>query len=216
MNNEELLDDIKNAIIGYDKEKVVTTTEIAIKKQINPLKILEKATEGIKIVGEKFHCLEIYLPHLVMAAEAMVAVQKIIEKNLPQEKRVKGQKKVIIGTIQDDIHDIGKNIVFAMLTGSGLEVHDLGKDVSIKEFIEKAKEVEADIIGVSALMTTTMGGQEQLIDELKRLNLRNKFKVLIGGGSTTQEWAEKIGADGYGKDAKEAVEVALRLISNNT
>ncbi len=191
MEDENLLNDLKDSVIQYDKEQAVKITETMIKKEIDPLKILEKATEGIKIVGEKFQCLEIFLPHLVMAAETMVAVQKIIEKNLPQEKRVKGKKKVVLGTIKDDIHDIGKNIVFAMLTGSGLEVHDLGKDVPITEFINKAKEVEADVIGVSALMTTTMGGQEELINELKRLNLRNNYKVLIGGAPQQKNGLKK-------------------------
>jgi corrinoid protein of di/trimethylamine methyltransferase len=211
MSNEKLMEDIKQSIINYDPEAATKIAKDAIAKGVDPLKTLEAASEGIKIMGEKFHNQEIFLPQLTMAADAMVAVEKIVEQNLPKGK-LSQKKKVILGTIIGDLHDIGKNIVFAMLTGAGFEVHDIGKDVSVEKFLETAKEVKADIIAVSALMTTTMDGQRKLIEELKRTNLRNKYKVLIGGGCTTQEWADKIGADGYGRDAKAAVDVAMKSL----
>jgi trimethylamine corrinoid protein len=211
MSKEKLLEDIKQAVIDYDPEVATKLAKDAIAKGIDPLKALEAASDGIKIMGEKFQSQEIFLPQLTMAADAMVSVEKIVEQNLPKGK-LSEKKKVVLGTIIGDLHDIGKNIVFAMLTGAGFEVHDIGKDVSIEKFLETAKEVGADIIAVSALMTTTMDGQRKLIEELKRTNLRNKYKVLIGGGCTTQEWANKIGADGYGRDAKAAVDVAMKSL----
>ncbi len=211
MANEKLLDEVKQAIIDYDLDKATQIAKDAISKGVEPLKVLEAASDGIKVMGEKFHAFEIFLPQLTMAADAMVAVEKIVEQNLPKGE-LTHKKKVVLGTIVGDLHDIGKNIVFAMLTGAGFEVHDIGKDVSIEQFISKAKEIGAEIIAVSALMTTTMDGQRLLIEELKKTNLRNKYKVLIGGGCTTQEWATKIGADGYGRDAKAAVDVAMRSL----
>jgi dimethylamine corrinoid protein len=209
--NEKLLEDLKQSIMEYDTEKATKITEEAIKKGVDPLKVLDAASEGIKIMGEKFHSYEIFLPQLTMAADAMVAVGKIVEAHLPKGKMT-DKKKVVLGSIVGDLHDIGKNIVFAMLTGAGFDVHDIGKDVSIEQFIQKAEEIKADIIAVSALMTTTIDGQRMLIEQLKKDNLRGKYKVLIGGGCTTQEWADKIQADGYGRDAKAAVDVALKVV----
>ena len=211
MSHEKLVEDVRQAILNYDSDGAVKAAKDAISKKADPLKVLDAASEGIKIMGEKFHAQEIFLPQLTLAADAMVAVEKIVEENLPKGK-ISHKKKIVFGTIEGDLHDIGKNIVSAMLTGAGFEVHDIGKDVPVATFIEKAKELHADIIGVSALMTTTMDGQRRLIDELKKTNMRKKFKVLIGGGCTTQEWAKKIGADGYGRDAKAAVDVALKAI----
>jgi len=211
MTNEKLFDEVKQAIIDYDLDKATQVAKDAIAKGTDALKVLDAASDGIKIMGEKFHAYEIFLPQLMMAADAMVAVEKIVEQNLPKGKLTL-KKKIVLGTIVGDLHDIGKNIVFAMLTGAGFEVHDLGKDVSIEQFISKAKEVGAEIIAVSALMTTSMDGQRQLIEELKKANLREKYKVLVGGGCATQEWATKIGADGYGRDAKAAVDVAMKSL----
>jgi corrinoid protein of di/trimethylamine methyltransferase len=211
MSHEKLVEDVRQAILNYDSEGAVKAAKDAISQKADPLKVLDAASEGIKIMGEKFHAQEIFLPQLTLAADAMVAVEKIVEENLPKGK-LSHKKKIVFGTIEGDLHDIGKNIVSAMLTGAGFEVHDIGKDVPVATFIEKAKELQADVIGVSALMTTTMDGQRRLIDELKKTNMRKKFKVLIGGGCTTKEWAKKIGADGYGRDAKAAVDIALKTV----
>jgi dimethylamine corrinoid protein len=211
MDISKLLYDVKASIINCDTQAAVNAAETALKQKVDPLRILESASEGIRVVGERFQRLEIFLPHLMMGAEAMVAVEKIVEQNLPKDMKVKHKVKIVLGTVQGDLHDIGKNIVFAMLTGAGFEVYDLGKDVPIGKFIDKAKEVGADIIAVSALMTTTMNGQRELIEELSRLGLRDKFKVMVGGGSTSDQWAKEISADGYARDCNGAVQVALEI-----
>jgi corrinoid protein of di/trimethylamine methyltransferase len=211
MDISRLLENVKTSIVNYDTQGAVNAADAALKEGVDPLAILGSASEGIRIVGERFQRLEVFLPHLMMSAEAMVAVEKLVEQNLPRSKKVEGRVKVVLGTIEGDLHDIGKNIVFAMLTGAGFEVYDLGKDVPIGKFIDNAKEVGADIIGVSALMTTTMDGQRKLIEELSRLGLRAKFKVMVGGGSTSEQWAKQISADGYAKDCNEAVKIALAL-----
>ena len=207
-----MLGEVKRLIIAYDVDAASCAAKDAIVKGVDPLKVLEAASEAIKTVGEKFHRLEMFLPQLIMAGETMLAVEKVIERNLPKGTKLRTKHKITLGTVIGDLHDIGKNIVFAMLTGAGFEVTDLGKDVPIERFIEKAKESDARIIAASALMTTTIDGQRQIVDELKRLGVRDQFKVMIGGGSTTQEWATQIGADGYGKDARDAVETALMLV----
>lgn len=212
MGSKELLDNVKQAVVNYDSQSAVSTSEAAIKSGVDPLDVLDKATEGVKVVGDRFQRFEAFLPQLVMAADAMIAVEKIVEKNLSKERRVREKKRVVLGTVHGDLHDIGKNIVFALLSAAGFDVTDIGKDAPVEKFIEEAKGMNADIIGASALMTVTIEGQRELIDELERLRLRDRFKVIVGGGSVTEDWVKEIRADGYGKDAKQGVEVALKLI----
>jgi len=212
LGSKELLDNVKQAVVNYDSQSAVSTSEAAIKSGVDPLDVLDKATEGVKVVGDRFQRFEAFLPQLVMAADAMIAVEKIVEKNLSKERRVREKKRVVLGTVHGDLHDIGKNIVFALLSAAGFDVTDIGKDAPVEKFIEEAKGMNADIIGASALMTVTIEGQRELIDELERLRLRDRFKVIVGGGSVTEDWVKEIRADGYGKDAKQGVEVALKLI----
>jgi dimethylamine corrinoid protein len=166
--------------------------------------ITEGFVPGITKVGDLFDRGELFLPELIMAAEAMKAGTAICQAEIP-EAEVKTAKKVVIGTVEGDIHDIGKSIVVSFLLANGFEVYDLGRDVPPDKFIEKATELKADVIGMSALLTTTMEGQKVIIAELKKSGLRDKVKTIVGGAPTSQGWANRIGADAYGENAVDAV-----------
>jgi corrinoid protein of di/trimethylamine methyltransferase len=217
MQKEMILRELEQAVENCDVEAAKEAAKKALEAGIDPMVAIEEgAAKGVRKVGEKFHKGEVFLPHLVLAGDAMTEVVKILEKAIPKEKAMMSKRgRVVIGTVKGDIHDIGKNIVAAYLTAAGFEVHDLGKDVHEDRFIDKALEVNADVIAASALMTITMPAQRELIEELKRRGLREKFKVVVGGGCVYPEWAKEIGADGYGKDATEAVEVIKKLIESS-
>jgi len=210
-----ILDEIKNSILSFDEEKTVEYSKKALEIGIDPLEVIEGGImRGLHEVGERFDKGELFIIHLVRAGEA---AKKALENVLKPEllKRKVDRKtigKVVIGTIHGDIHDIGKNIVATMLYIAGFEVFDLGKDVPIEEFVKKAKEVKADIVAASALLSTTMVRQRDLILALKEAGIRDKVKVIVGGAPVTEAWTKEIGADGYGADAIEAVEVAKRLL----
>ncbi len=213
-----ILRDLEQAVENCDVEAAREAAKKALKAGVDPILAIEEgAAKGVRKVGEKFQKGEAFLPHLVMAGDAMTEALRILEKAIPKEKaKLAKHGTVVIGTVEGDIHDIGKNIVAALLIAAGFEVHDIGKDVSPERFIEKALEVEADVIAASALMTITMPAQRELIEEIKRRGLKGKSKVVIGGGSVYPEWAKEIGADGYGKDAVEAVEVIKRLVESKS
>jgi len=212
MSKEGYIERLRQAVLNYDEEAAKESAEEALKAGVDPVEAIERGlAAGIREVGEKFHRGEVFLPHVVLAADAMTAATGVLEPAIPKDRGFK-RVTIVLGTVEGDIHDIGKNVVAMMMKAAGFNVQDLGKDVKIDVFIEKAKEVNADIIGVSSLMTTTMPYQRELIRELERLGLRERFKVMVGGGPVTREWAENIGADGYGRDAKEAVESAKQLL----
>lgn len=212
MSEEKLLRKLSEAVIACDKKAVVKAAQEAIKKGLDPVKAIEKGlSEGAIIVGDKFDRLEIFLTDLMMAADAMKAGLDVLLPLISKEKILK-KGTVVSGTVKGDIHDIGKNILAALLSANGFDVHDLGVDVPTSKFIEEAEKVGADIIALSALMSSTIGGQKDVIDYLRETGKRKKFIVMVGGGPTTQEWAEEIGADGYAETATEAVKVALELI----
>ncbi len=168
----------------------------------------------MKEVGDRFARYEIYLPEMMMAAEAWESAMKILEpKLLESGEERKKVGKVVIGTVKGDIHSIGKNIVGAMLKMNGFEVFDLGVDIAASAFVTKAEEVGADIIAASALMSTTIPQQKNIIEHLEARGARGNYRFLVGGGSTTQEWADSIGADGYGRTAGDAVTLALKALS---
>lgn len=198
-----------------DPDIVTECVEKALEKKINPLQIIEKGlSKGLREIGEKYEKGELFIMHLVAASEAVkkpmteLLLPKIQETRL--ERKVLG--RVVIGTVAGDIHDIGKNIVSAMLTVAGFDVYDIGKDAQIEEFIEKINEVDADIVGASALLSTTLPLQRELVERLKSADMRDRVKVIVGGAPVTEEWAEEIGADGYGSDALDAVELAKNLM----
>ncbi|HDM92772.1 MAG TPA: cobalamin-binding protein [Candidatus Korarchaeota archaeon] len=211
---EAILKGLAQAVIDGDEDKAREFAKKAIEAGIEPLcAIKEGLMTGMKVVGDKFARLEIYLPEVLLAADAMKAALEILEPLVVKEEKEKiTLGKVVIGTIQGDIHDIGKNIVAMLLKANGFEVYDLGRDVPVDEFINKAEEVGADIIAVSTLLSTSMPYMEDLIRLLKDRGLREKYKVMVGGGPVTREFAEEIGADGYGDNAEEAVEVAKKLL----
>jgi corrinoid protein of di/trimethylamine methyltransferase len=210
---EEILNGLADAVIKGDEEKAKEMAKKAIEANIDPLIAINNGLmKGMQKVSEDFNKLIIYLPDVMMAAEAMKAALSILEPKILEKKVKEEKKKVVIGTIQGDIHDIGKNIVALLLKANGFEVYDLGRDVPVDEFIRKAEEVNADIIAVSTLLSTSMPYMEDLINLLKERGLRDKYIVMVGGGPVTREWAMSIGADGYGEDGEEAVRVAKELI----
>jgi trimethylamine corrinoid protein len=216
MGREEIiLGELKNSILNYDEERAKELANKALEEGVDPLKAVEEGlAEGIREVGDKFTREEVFLPHLMVAAETMKSALEILNPEIRKRgKKIKTKGTVILGTIEGDLHDIGKSIVAMMLEISGFTVYDLGRDVLIDDFIEKAKEVNADIIGVSALMTTTMQGQKRLIDRLKEQNLLGNYKIMIGGAAVSEEWANKIQADAYAEDAIEAVNKAESLMN---
>jgi corrinoid protein of di/trimethylamine methyltransferase len=215
MSNESIYERLSTAIIAGDKDKVLVAIEDGLREGKTPSDIIEKGmSPGMKEVGERFARYEIYLPEMMMAAEAWERAMKVLEPKLlaagAERKKV---GRVVIGTVKGDIHSIGKNIVAAMLKMGGFEVFDLGVDVAASAFVMKAEEVGADIIAASALMSTTTPQQKEVIEHLKARGVRDKYCVLVGGGSTNQEWADSIGADGYGKTAGDAVALALKVVS---
>jgi corrinoid protein of di/trimethylamine methyltransferase len=213
MENKELFGKMTEAIIEGDSEELVRLVEQAIEK-VDPLEIVEKGmTPGMTDVGNKFGEGQVYLPELLMAAEAWEEAMKIIKpKLLAVGASMKKTGTVVVGTVQTDIHEIGKNILANLLTTAGFDVHDVGCDVPATKFLAKAEEVEADIIAASAIMSTTIPYQKDVIDLLESKGLRDKYIVLVGGGVVTQEWADKIGADGYGELASDGVALAKKLV----
>lgn len=214
MPSESLYQRLSQAIIAGDKKGLLAVVEEALKEGVAPADIIEKGmSPGMREVGERFARYEIYLPEMMMAAEAWEGAMKVLEPKLleagGEQKKV---GRVVLGTVKGDIHSIGKNIVGAMLKMSGFEVYDLGVDVAASTFVTKAEEVEADIIAASALMSTTIPQQRSIIEHLEARGVRQRYHVLVGGGSTTQEWAESIGADGYGRTAGDAVALALKAV----
>lgn len=211
-DTEALLFEVADAVISCKKEKVIETVGKA-KLKLSPEEIIEKGlSSGMNQVGTLFERGKLFLPHVMMAADAMAAGVKLLEEDLPAGTQEKKLGVIVNGTVEGDVHDIGKSIVSTMLQSSGFEVYDIGRDVPVMNFIEKAKEVNANMIGISALMTTTLQGQRAIIDLLKEEGLRDKVKVMVGGAPATQAWADKIGADCYAENASEAVAKAKELL----
>lgn len=209
---KEALESLKDAVLQYDKEAAKNAAQVIVEKGIDPMLAIKEAFgETANILHERYNSGECYLPHLVMAGDAMTAASEILESAAPQDS-LKVKKVVVIGTVEADLHSVGKNIVAMILRSSGFEVHDLGVDVKSSTFISRAKETNADVIALSSLLTTTRPYQREVIEELDSLGLRERFKVIIGGGPITPEWAKEIGADGYGRDAMEGLEEVKRLV----
>ncbi|MCK5563199.1 corrinoid protein [Candidatus Bathyarchaeota archaeon] len=210
---EDILNRLKEAVINYDVDETVKVAQEVIETGFDPLKAIEEGlAAGLQVIGDKFGRGEIFLPMLMISAEATKKALAILEPAVAEGKSRKTLGKVVIGTVEGDIHDIGKSIVAAMLTANGFEVHDIGCDVPTSKFIEKVKEVNPDIIGMSALLTTTMPKMTEVINALKKEGLREKVKVMVGGAPVSAAWAEQIGADTYGEDAMAAVDVVKKLL----
>lgn len=203
---------IAEALQTGDVGKVEELIRLALEEELSPKEILENGLiKGMNVIGIKFKNNEIYVPEVLISARAMYAGMNILRPKLV-ETGVKNIGKVAIGTVRGDLHDIGKNLVKMMLEGAGFEVVDLGVDVSADKFVAAVKEHQPDIVGMSALLTTTMVYMPEVIKSLEAAGLRDKVKVMIGGAPVTQNYAEQIGADGYSPDAASAAEDAKRFI----
>jgi len=207
------LKQIAENLIQGKAEKVKELVQKAVDEGEDVEKILNEALlAGMSVVGDKFKRNEFYVPEVLIAARAMKAGMEVIRPFLV-EKNIKGEGTVVLGTVRGDLHDIGKNLVGMMLEGAGFEVVDLGVDVPAEKFIQVAKEKNADIIGLSALLTTTMPAMKDVIAALTKEGIRKNVKVMIGGAPVTQDYADEIGADGYAPDAASAVDKAKQLLS---
>jgi len=212
--SDELFQAMAQSIIDGDPDVAADLARKAVEAGIDPLEAINKGfVSGVDYVGEQYSKGEMFLPDLVLAGEAMKAAIAVLE---PEIARKGGQRQtlgtVVIGTVEGDIHDIGKTLVATMLSVGGFRVYDLGVDVPVPTFVEKAREVNADIVGMSALLTTTMVRQRDVIEALEDAGLRSRVKVMVGGAPVTRSWAQEIGADGYSEDAIGAVAVARQLL----
>jgi trimethylamine corrinoid protein len=212
---QALLEEARQAIIDCDSCKAEEASRKALEAGVEPYTIItEGLVPGITKVGDLFDRGELFLPELIMAAEAMKASTAICMAQVPESKAI-AAKKVVIGTVEGDIHDIGKSLVISFLLANGFEVYDLGRDVPSEKFVEKVIEIKPDVVGISALLTTTMGGQKSVIEALKKAGLKDKVKTIIGGAPTNQSWADQIGADAYGENAVDAVRKIKQLTGSN-
>ena len=210
MSEEEIV----NAVLSFDGDKVTEATKKALKQGQDPVKIVDELTKALRIVGKKFEDGEFFLMHLVAAAEPVQRVIKdILEPEMKKKKEARTSLgKVVLGTVAGDIHDIGKNIVGAMLFAAGFEVYDIGKDIPPDQFVSKAKEVNANLVGASALLSTSLPMQREIVEGIVAAGLRDRVKLIFGGAPVTEEWVKEIGGDGYAENAIEAVNVAKRLL----
>ena len=212
--SEELLKAMAQSIIDGEAEVAADLAKQSIEAGVDPLEAITKGyVAGVNEVGDSYACGNVFLPELVMAGEAMKAAIAVLE---PELKRLGTSRetlgKVVLATVEGDIHEIGKSLVGTMLTAAGFEVYDLGVNVSTQQIIAKAEEVGADIVGLSALLTTTMVRQREVIEEMDKKGLRNKTRVMVGGAPVTKDWVQKIEADGYSEDAVGAVNMAKSLM----
>jgi corrinoid protein of di/trimethylamine methyltransferase len=202
------------SILDGDSDLAKALADQSIENGIDPLDAISKGfVLGVNQVGANFACGQAFLPELVMAGEAMKAAVTALEPEMKKRgtaRQVYG--KVVLATVEGDIHEIGKTLVGTMLSASGFQVFDMGVDVSSARIIEKVKEVDADLVGLSALLTTTMVKQKEVISELDKLGLRKRVKVMVGGAPVTRDWVQKIEADGYSEDAIGAVSLAKNLL----
>lgn len=202
----------KEAILNGNIELAEKLANKAIEESTDINIAIDAFSLAIRKAGDLFEEGDFFLPELMRSAEAMKGAMKVFEPKIMEDKVDRSLGKVIIGTIEGDIHDIGKTLVAALMSAEGFEVFDLGADVPVDTFIDKAEEVGAQLICISALLTTTMVGQKRLIDDLKQRNIREKYKVLIGGAPVSRKWVEEIGADGSAENAVSAVKLARKLL----
>ncbi len=212
MANEAFYNEAIDALANHDKDAAQDVAKRAIAAGVSPQNIMQNGfVVGIRKVGDQFDEGEVYLPELMLAAAAMEAAMAICNAALPEgENETRGV--IVIGTVEGDIHDIGKAIVCAYMRANGFEVHDLGRDVPVEAFVDKAEEVNADVIGASALLTATMRKQAEILAELNDRGLRDKYKFVVGGAPCTQEYADSIGADAYAADASDGVRKIEELL----
>lgn len=213
MDHNEWYRKAAQSILDADEETAKELAEQSLEAGVDPLNMINLGfTEGIREMGEQFDRGEVFLPGLVVASEAMVSAVKILEAALPKGEREASKGVVVVGTVEGDIHDIGKGIIATMFRVQGFEVHDLGRDVPIDQFVEKAKEVDADAVGSSAMMTTTQVGQKKIEQALKDAGLRERVVTMVGGAVATDHWARRIGADMWGESPQDAIAKLKELL----
>jgi corrinoid protein of di/trimethylamine methyltransferase len=212
--SEGLFKQMAQAVIEGDDEEAIALSKSALEQGIDPLEAINNGyTAGMDVVGELYASGEYFLPDLILGGEAMKAALAVLEPALKASGRAREVLgTVVLGTVKGDIHEIGKSLVGSMLSANGFEVLDLGIDIDAGEFVAKAREHDADIVALSALLTTTMLHQREVIEHLAEAGLRDRVKVMVGGSPVTQGWAAQIGADGFAEDAAGAVVVAKKLM----
>ena len=211
------LDELVLAVQDGDAARAGDLARAALAEGADVTALVDALAAGMRTVGDRFGGGEIFLPELMLAARAMQGAMGVLEPRLLESGAATAKRGVIVvGTVKGDVHEIGKDIAITMLRAAGFEVHDLGRDVSALDFVRRAEEVRADIIGASALMTTTMPAQKELVDILVAKGLRDKYHVILGGAPVTPEWVEEAGADSWGEDAGTAVKVLEKAMSDKT
>ncbi|MFV1948477.1 MAG: B12-binding domain-containing protein [Anaerolineales bacterium] len=214
MGEKEILEQLFESVLKGDLTGSANAAQKSLDADIPPLVAIQKGmTPAIKKVGDAFGRGEMFLPEMVASADAMEAALEILEPFFEGDEGSK-KAKVLIGTVKGDIHDIGKNIVIALLKVNGFDVIDIGRDIASTDFVDKAIELEAEIIGLSGLLTTSLPMMRDIIQMLDEDGVRDQYKVIIGGGPTSQDYADDIGADGYGETAYTAVELCNQLTGN--
>lgn len=213
-DKEKLLNELQAAIIDGDRDRAREVAAQCVEAGVPPMEAVEHGLrDGLRIVGERFERLEVFLPEMMMAADAGNAVMDVLEPVIAESgQEAESPGTVVIGTAKGDIHTIGKNILAMLLRLAGFKVHDLGEDVSAVTFLEESRKLKADIIAISALMTSTMPGQRDVVNLLKDVGERDNYAVMVGGAPCTQEWADQIGADAYSETAAGGVTLAFRLV----
>jgi trimethylamine corrinoid protein len=216
MDKSQVLEKLAAVVVDGTEEEAKAVAQTVVTEKIDPLEAIEQGlSKGMATIGAKFESGEAYLPELLMAAASFNAAMAVLKPEIEaQKKQVVKMGKVLIGTVKGDVHTIGKDIVASLLDTSGFEVVDMGVDNPSLNIIQEAGKVQADVIALSSLMTTTMPGQKEVIDTLKEMGIREKYFVIIGGGPVNREWAERIGADGYGKSAIDAVSLVKGLMAS--
>jgi corrinoid protein of di/trimethylamine methyltransferase len=215
LSERKVLQDLVKSITDYDEEAASTAAEKAVEEGVDSIEAVEHGVAvALKKIGEDYERGEIFLPELMMGANAAQKALKVLLEHMPQGSDYRGQGRIVIGTVEGDIHDIGKNIVAAMLRANGFDIIDLGVDVSIQKFVDSVKKFKPDVLGMSALLTNTMPKQEEVIQALKRENVRDSVRVILGGVPVTEEWVKKIGADDLGKDAMDTVKTLKKYEIN--
>jgi len=214
--SDDLYKKIMDSLIQCEPELTESLTRQGLEAGLEPMDLIENGlTKGMQTVGEMFQCGDAFLPDLIIAAEGMQRAMKVLEPELhARQQKLESAGTVVLGTVQGDIHEIGKSLVGTMLSANGFTVHDLGTDVPTETFVAKIKETQANLLGLSSLLTTTMVVQKEVVEALVAAGIRQQVKVMVGGAPVTQAWAERIGADGYAEDATGAVDLARRLAGN--
>ena len=213
MADKDILSELKQSILDFDEDAALELAQESLAQGIDPVEAVGVLADGLNELGVKFERMEVFLPEIMLASDAFKNALSVLEPEI-KKKNTEGKKAIpiVIGTVQGDIHQVGKDMVATFLATAGFEVYDLGVDVAPSRFLEEAKRLGAKVIAAASLMSTTRPVQKDLIDFLEAKGVRDQFIVLVGGGVVTQEWADQIAADGYGQDAIATVNVAKRLL----